>query len=54
MLGLVGKAVVGRGLQVNQEKLREWPDGIPEIARQRERTGFRLFYRILNLRIRRV
>jgi|Deesub1362A_J573_1020465.scaffolds.fasta_scaffold36494_2 hypothetical protein len=36
MLGLAGKVVVDKGLQVNQEKLKEWLDSIPEIAREKE------------------
>ena len=43
MLGLVGKVVVDKGLQVNQEKLREWLDSIPEIARQRESANILAF-----------
>ncbi len=34
MLGLVGKVVVEN--KQTREKLREWLDGIPEIAREKE------------------
>ncbi len=43
MLGLVGKVVVDRGLQVNQEKLREWLESIPEIAREKESANVLAF-----------
>jgi hypothetical protein len=43
MLGLAGKVVVDKGLQVNQEKLREWLDSLPEIARQRESANVLAF-----------
>ena len=43
MLGLVGKVVVDRGLQVNKEKLREWLESIPEIAREKESANVLAF-----------